>query len=328
MVEEKIVSGNQEIADNFNSFFGNIVPNLNIKPINSCENIDLLDESIESSISKYKNHPSILKIFDARKNTQVFNFNQVEETEIGKEIKLLDARKASTSTDTPVPIIKDNQEIFEKFLTCNFNNMIEKSIFPTQLKLAEVKPIFKKGSKLDMTNYRPVSILPTISKIYERCMYRQISSYFEHNLSKYQCGFRKGFSTQHALIVMIEKWRQSLDKKKVCGALLTDLSKAFDCLPHDLLIAKLHAYGFGKPSLALVHSYLSGRKQRVKIENTFSTWFEISYGVPQGSISGRLLFNIYICDIFMFTGNLDMMSYADDNTPFVIAKEMNIVIID
>ena len=129
----------------------------------SCENIDLLDEPIENSIRKYKNHPSIIKIFDARKNTQVFNFNQVEETEIGKEIKLLDARKASTSTDTPVPIIKDNQEIFEKFLTCNFNNMIEKSIFPTQLKLAEVKPIFKKGSKLDMTNYRPVSILPTIS---------------------------------------------------------------------------------------------------------------------------------------------------------------------
>ena len=99
---------------------------------------------------------------------------------------------------------------------------------------------------------------------------------------------------------MIEKWRQSLDekKKKICGALLTDLSKAFDCLPHDLLIAKLHAYGFEKSSFELVNSYLSDGKQRIKIENTYSAWFQMLHGVLHGSILGSLLFNIFIYDIF------------------------------
>ena len=115
-----------------------------------------------------------------------------------------------------------------------------------------------------------MSILSNISKIYERCLYSQISKFFEENLSDYQCGFRKGFNAQHCLVVMIEKWRKSLDKGESFGALLTDLSKVFDCLPHDLLVAKLHAYGFDIQSIRLIHSYLTGRKQRVKIDHFYS----------------------------------------------------------
>ena len=110
-------------------------------------------------------------------------------------------------------------------------------------------------------NYRPVSILSNISKIHERLLFKQISEYI---LSKFQCGFRKGYSVQHCLLAMLEKWKLAVDNKRNFGALLTDLSKAFDCLPHDLLLAKLNAYGFSLPALRIVQSYLSNRKERTK----------------------------------------------------------------
>ena len=125
-----------------------------------------------------------------------------------------------------------------------------------------------------------------------------MSHCMDNFLSKHQWGFRKVHNTQYCLLKMLEKWKSAVDRGKSFGVLLTDLSKAFDCLSHDLLLAKLHAYGFSLSALKLIHSYLKNRKQRTKIDSTYSTWEEILFGVLQGSILGPLLFNTFLCDLF------------------------------
>ena len=134
--------------------------------------------------------------------------------------------------------------------------------------------------------------------------------------SKNQCGFRKDFNTQHILLAIIEKMKASRDNKQFCAATLTDLSKAFDCVCYDLLIAKLNAYGFDEKALKLIYDYLNGRSQEIKVGSSFSSELDISYGVQQGSILGPLLFNIDICDFFFVNIISDIANCADDTTPY------------
>ena len=119
---------------------------------------------------------------------------------------------------------------------------------------------------------------------------------------------------------MVENCKKALNQGNEYDALLTDLSKAFECLQHDLIVAKLHAYGFSIESLKLINSYLNERKQRVKMNYQFSSWLDIVVGVPQGSILEPGLFNIFSCDMFLFCNDIDFASYADDNTPYCIGK--------
>ena len=148
------------------------------------------------------------------------------------------------------------------------------------MELADIIPFYKKNDPLDKTNYRPGSVLPVVSKIFERIIQRQINDFIVSFLSPYLCGYRKGFNTQHALLTLVENWRKSLDNKGFCGAILMDLSKAFDTLNHDFLIAKLHAYGFQHDALKLLHSYLSKRWHRTKVNTSLSSWEELIKGVP------------------------------------------------
>ena len=184
------------------------------------------------------------------------------------------------------------------------------------MKEADIVPVHKKKSKFSKENYRPISI-PKFAKDAYMTKYH---IFFEDVFSKYRCGFRKSYSAQHCLLAVIEKWKKIVDYGGVFGALLTDLSKAFDCIPHDLIIAKLEAYGFQTDALNLFYDYLSNRKQRVKINETFSCWKDMEYGVPQGSILGLLLFNLHLCDLFFSLEDLDIASYADGTTKYTVKE--------
>ena len=324
----EIVTEDCKTAEIFNEYFSMIIPNLNITPNTEVlSDVGQIDDPVLKAIKKYEKHPSIIAISNKTKTNSSFTFHQPSRREIEKQIQNLDVLKACREDDIPTKIIKENSEIFTDVIEKNLSTCFVKAQFPNSLKLADVRPIHKKDSRNEKSNYRPVSILSNISKIYERIIAAQITVFFDNILSKYQCGFRKGFSAQHCLLRLIETWRKYIDSGKVAGALLTDLSKAFDCISHDLLIAKLYAYGFDMQAITLVHSYLSDRKQRVKVSNTFSSWSNIIYGVPQGSILGPLLFNIYICDLFLSYDVTDIANYADDNTPYC-GSDSNTSVID
>ena len=240
-----------------------------------------------------------------------------------KEINNISCKKATPKGDIPVKILKWNSDIIAPVLTECYNQNIKNSAFPNELKNADISPVYKKKDGHDKSNYRPVSILSLFSKPFERILYEQIDSHIKDILSKYQGGFRKKFSSQHSLLAMFEKWKEVLEN---CSTLLVDLSKAFDCIVHDLLLAKLSAYGFDYNSIKLINSFFSDRKFRMKIGFSYSPYLDLVVGVPQGSILDPLLFDIYICDLFLGDCESNIINYAGGTTLYASEPNMDLVL--
>ena len=238
--DETIISNDLEVAETMNEFFVSVTDSLGI------------NENSGMALHKFSNHPSILKIKDQYQNAGSFYFQKVTPDAVDKEVRNLNPKKATTHKNIPPKILKSNSDVCVEPLTQIFNDCIENSSFPDEVKCADVTSLPKNGPSNSRTNFRPISVLPTVSKLFERMMDKQIVAYITPFLSSLLCGFRKGYNAQHALIRVLEQFKISLDEGVKAGAVLMDLSKAFDCIRHDLLIAKWDAYGFSREALTLI----------------------------------------------------------------------------
>ena len=306
-----ILRNEQLVANTFNDYFTDLTQELILKEPKTIKEESTLSNILDS----FNDSPSVDKI-KQKHNNDVFSFSCFSEVDVVRTIKNLPNNKASVFGDIPVQILKQSIEKFAFTITKSFNDCLRIDTFPDILKLADISPVYKKGDITNKENYRPISTLSNLSKVLERLMYDQIDSYMENKLSKLLTGFRKNHSTQHALLRTIETWKTHLNKGDKIGAIFMDLSKAFDTIDHNMLLAKLSAYGFCARSLKFIRSYLTNRYQRCKIGSSYSNWRRIKCGVPQGSILGPLLFNIFFNDIFLFVERSTICNYADDNTLF------------
>ena len=249
-------------------------------------------------------------------NTRL-QFKCITETETLKAIDNLENKNSSDRHDgISNKLLKLTKKELSKSLTLIINQMITTGIFPDSFKKSKITPLFKKGDQSLLLNYRPISLLPTISKVFERILFDQMYTYFNTNslLAEQQYGFRKNHSTEYAAIKLVDHVSKEMESGKIPCALYIDLSKAFDTLSFDIIIGKLRHYGVADVELRLLISYLTNRKQYVVYNNHESDITEIKAGVPQGSILGPLFFSILINDLINISSKLRFLMYADDTT--------------
>ena len=282
-----------EIANKFNNHFTTIAAKIE-------KNI----AKTEKRFNEYLTNP----------NEKTFSLYPTNPTEVEDYIKNLNIRKSIGPFSIPNRILKEFNKLFSVPISRIFNMSLDLGIFPQKMKIAKIIPFFKKEDKLDCNNYRPISLLPNISKLFEKLIHNRLSKFLEENncLFSKQFGFRNKHSTTHALIDITETVRKALDNNEFACGVFLDFQKAFDTVNHEILLKKLSHYGVRGHAQKWFNSYLTNRKQFTTVNNIDSQTSDISYGVPQGSVLGPLLFLIYINDLNRVITYSYIRHFADD----------------
>ncbi|CAB3989406.1 Hypothetical predicted protein [Paramuricea clavata] len=281
-----------EIADALNSHFNEVASRL-------VNNMPQSSRTFESYVT--------------RSDTQ-FTIQNVSLTKVYKLLSTIKTSKSAGHDRIPGKLLRDAAEVIAPSLSAIFNASINTGIFPEDFKIAIISPIHKTGSKTNCDNYRPISVLSSVAKIYEKLVTEQLEIYLEtnHILAEQQAGFRKNHSTQTSLLYITNQWLMNMDKGLLNGVIFLDLKKAFDCVDHNILLKKMHCYGIRGHTLAWFQSYLSSRIQICKVDQTMSKTRTVKCGIPQGSNLGPLLFLLYINDLPNCLTSSSASMFADD----------------
>ena len=301
-VNGTIITSRRSICSEFNNYFVNVADKLNKSKYTTTQPYDFI---------QFLNNPSSSSIF----------LSPITSAEIIDIISKLDNRK---SNDISPKLLKALSSSFSNVLSYLFNSCMLSGVFPDELKIAKVIPLYKAGNSNLMSNYRPISILPTLSKIFEKLIHSRIYQFLEENevIYNYQFGFRQNHSTIHAVQTAITSVITSLNISYQSMGIFIDFSKAFDTIKHEILLSKLSHYGIRGIALDLICDYLTNRKQFVFYDNDcYSQLSDISIGVPQGSVLGPLFFIIYVNDIIScMDDSVKIILFADDTNIFISAS--------
>ena len=283
-----------KISEQFNKYFCNIASDI----LKESEEFDSSDISFESYITKLP------------KTTCSFRFKRISPADVLHHVGKL---KSSRSGAIPTRFLKDGINEVANSLSFLFDRSVEESSFPSNLKIASVCPIYKgEGHKDNQSNYRPISILPIIARVFEKLIHIQLFRYLESTIFKYQSGFRPKHSSESSVLNSTNRWLLNIDQGNYNIAVFVDLKKAFDTVNHEFLLNKLRHYGMDNTELKWFTSYLTDRKQYTVADGAMSSESNINHGVPQGSCLGPLLFLVYINDLPICLEKCTSKLYADD----------------